>query len=65
MHKKTDGMIFEEAVEAAKNLEESHVDCIEISCGLVGCKEGLPNRVITRKEEEGLFFLTVEISKRR
>ncbi|WHH60643.1 NADH:flavin oxidoreductase [Petroclostridium sp. X23] len=51
-----DGMTFEEAVEVAKMLEESHVDGIEISCGLVGSKEGLPNRVITRKEEEGYNF---------
>ncbi|MDD3139292.1 MAG: NADH:flavin oxidoreductase, partial [Lachnospiraceae bacterium] len=51
-----DGIIFEEAVEVAKILEESHVDCIEVSCGLVGSKEGLPNRAIIRKEEEGYNF---------
>lgn len=50
------GMIFEEAIKVAKKLDESHVDGIEISCGLIGRKEGAPNRVITRKEEEGYNF---------
>ncbi len=51
-----DGLCLEDAIEVAKMLEDSGVDGIEISCGLIGHKAGAPNRPISTMEEEGYNF---------
>lgn len=51
-----DGMTSEESLEVAKLLESCDVDGIEISCGMIGRKEGAPNRTNITKENEGYNF---------
>jgi 2,4-dienoyl-CoA reductase-like NADH-dependent reductase (Old Yellow Enzyme family) len=52
----SDGMTSDEALEVAKLLENCNVDGIEISCGMIGRKDGAPNRTNITKENEGYNF---------
>jgi NADH:flavin oxidoreductases, Old Yellow Enzyme family len=51
-----DGMTSDEALEVAKLLDNYDINGIEISCGMIGYKEGAPNRTNITKENEGYNF---------
>lgn len=51
-----DGMTSAEALEVSMLLDSCGVDGIEISCGIIGRKEGAPNRTNITKENEGYNF---------